>query len=302
MVAVRPTLSRWEEAQGVSARRSRRAGDAFRRLARNKVSLAGSIVALLYVLVGLIGPVFAPHDYETQDLMATFQRPFSEGHLLGTDQLGRDVLSRLVVGIRISLLIGFGVTAISLLIGTLAGALAGFYRGWVDTLISGLVELTWGFPLILIAVILTGALGPGLMAAVLAIGLINWAGFARIVRGEVLSLREREYIQAAQAIGIGNTRLLVRHILPNVLGPALVMASYYVALAIIVEAGLSFIGMGAQPPLPSLGVMIADGRNYMLLDHWISTIPGLAIIFVVMGLNLLGDGVRDAFDPRLKNG
>jgi peptide/nickel transport system permease protein len=137
---------------------------------------------------------------------------------------------------------------------------------------------------------------------VLAIGLINWAGFARIVRGEVLSLREREYIQAAQAIGVGNLRVLVRHVLPNVLGPALVMASYYVALAIIAEAGLSFIGMGAQPPLPSLGVMIADGRNYMLLDHWISTIPGLAIIFVVMGLNLLGDGVRDAFDPRLKNG
>ncbi len=156
--------------------------------------------------------------------------------------------------------------------------------------------------MILIAVILTGAFGPGLTALVLAIGLINWAGFARIVRGEVLSLREREYIQAARAIGVGDLRLVVRHILPNVLGPALVMASYYVALAIIVEAGLSFIGMGAQPPLPSLGVMIADGRNYMLLDHWISTIPGLAIIFVVMGLNLLGDGLRDTFDPRLKNG
>ena len=302
MVSVRPTLSRWEEVQGGSARRSRRAADALRRLARNKLSLAGSIVALLYVVVGIVGPWLAPHDYETQDLMATFRRPLSPGHLLGTDQLGRDVLSRLVVGIRISLLIGFGVTAISLLIGTLAGALAGFYRGWVDTIISGLVELTWGFPLILIAVILTGALGPGLKAAVLAIGLINWAGFARIVRGEVLSLREREYVQAARAIGVRDRRVLARHILPNVLGPALVMASYYVALAIIVEAGLSFIGMGAQPPLPSLGVMIADGRNYMLLDHWISTIPGLAIIFVVMGLNLLGDGVRDAFDPRLSGG
>lgn len=302
MVAVRPTLSRWEEAQAASARRSRRAADAFRRLARNKVSLAGSVVALLYIAVGIVGPSLAPHDYEAQDLLATFHRPFSPGHLLGTDQLGRDVLSRLVVGIRISLLVGFGVTAISLLIGTLAGALAGFYRGWVDTIISGLVELTWGFPLILIAVILTGALGPGLRASVLAIGLINWAGFARIVRGEVLSLREREYIQAARAIGVRDGRVLVRHVLPNVLGPALVMASYYVALAIIAEAGLSFIGMGAQPPLPSLGVMIADGRNYMLLDHWISTIPGLAIICVVMALNLLGDGLRDAFDPRLKNG
>jgi ABC-type dipeptide/oligopeptide/nickel transport system permease subunit len=302
VVAVRPTLSRWEEVGGGSARRSRRSADALRRLARNRLSLAGSVVALLYIVVGVVGPFVAPHDYETQDLMATFQRPFSPGHLLGTDQLGRDELSRLLEGIRISLLVGFGVTAISLLVGTLMGALAGFYRGWVDTIISGLVELTWGFPLILIAVILTGALGPGLKAAVLAIGLINWAGFARIVRGEVLSLREREYVQAARAIGVRDGRILVRHIFPNVLGPALVMASYYVALAIIVEAGLSFIGMGAQPPLPSLGVMIADGRNYMLLDHWISTIPGLAIIFVVMGLNLLGDGVRDAFDPRLSNG
>jgi peptide/nickel transport system permease protein len=302
VVAVRPTLSRWEEVQGVTARRSRRGADAFRRLARNKLSLAGSVVALLYVVVGVVGPLVVTHDYETQDLMATFHRPLTAGHLLGTDQLGRDVLSRLVVGIRISLLIGFGVTAISLVIGTLAGALAGFYRGWIDTIISGLVELTWGFPLILIAVILTGALGPGLKASVLAIGLINWAGFARIVRGEVLSLREREYIQSARAIGVRDRRVLVRHILPNVLGPALVMASYYVALAIIAEAGLSFIGMGAQPPLPSLGVMTADGRNYMLLDHWISTIPGLAIILVVMALNLLGDGLRDAFDPRLRNG
>jgi peptide/nickel transport system permease protein len=218
--------------------------------------------------------------------------------LIGTDQLGRDMLARLVVGIRISLLIGFGVTFISMLIGTVAGALAGYYRGWVDSIISGIAEMTWGFPLILIAVILTGALGPGLTAAVLAIGLINWAGFARIVRGEVLAMREREFIRAAQSIGVTDRRLLIRHILPNVLAPALVMASYYIALAIIVEAGLSFIGMGAQPPLPSLGVMIADGRNYMLLDHWISTIPGIAIIVIVMALNLLGDGLRDVLDPR----
>jgi peptide/nickel transport system permease protein len=293
--------SRFDENLGVSARRARPFRDGFARLARNKLALAGSIVAVLYILIGLFGPAFAPHDYAQQDLMSTFKRPFAPGHFLGTDQLGRDMLSRLVVGIRISLLIGFGVTAISLIVGTLAGALAGYYRGWIDTALSVLIELTWGFPLILIAVLLTGAFGPGLKASVLAIGLINWAGFARIVRGEVLSMREKEYIQAAQAIGVGDRRILVRHILPNVIAPALVMGSYYVALAIIVEAGLSFIGLGAQPPLPSLGVMIADGRNYMILDHWVSTIPGLAIILVVMGLNLFGDGLRDALDPRLKN-
>ncbi len=302
MVTARTTPAAWEDVFTGAPSHPGRLGGAISALSRNKVALAGSIVALLYVLVGLFGPFLATHDYAQGNLLATFQRPFSAGHLLGTDQLGRDLLARLVLGIRISLLVGFGVTALSLVIGTLAGSLAGYYRGWVDTIISGVVELTWGFPLILIAVILTGAMGPGLKATVVAVGLINWAGFARIVRGEVLALREREYIQAARALGVGDRRLLIRHILPNVLAPALVMASYYVALAIIVEAGLSFIGMGAQSPTPSLGVMIADGRNYMLLDHWVSTIPGLAIIFIVMGLNLLGDGLRDILDPRLRKG
>lgn len=292
----------WKEAEGLPPVRASRLIGAWRRLARNKLALVGSLVALLYVLIGLIGPFFAPYDYAEQDLLAASQPPLSDGHLLGTDQLGRDMLSRLVVGIRISLLVGFGVTLISLVVGTLAGAVAAYYRGWVDTVISGVVELTWGFPLILIAVILAGAMGPGLPATVLAVGLINWAGFARIVRGEVLHLREAEYVQAARALGVGDRRILARHVLPNVLAPALVMASYYVALAIIVEAGLSFIGMGAQPPLPSLGVMIAEGRNYMLLHHWVTTIPGLAIVAVVLGLNLLGDGLRDILDPRLRNG
>lgn len=274
---------------------------ALRVLARNKTALVGAIIALLFILIGIFGPFVAPHDYAKQDLMGTFQPPGSADHLLGTDQLGRDMLSRLVLGIRISLGIGFGITAISMAIGTIAGAIAGYYGGWIDTLISAIVEFTWGFPLILIAVILTGALGPGLLAVILAVGLVNWAGFARIVRGEVVGLRNREFVEAARAIGVHDKGILMRHVLPNVLAPALVMASYYVALAIIVEAGLSFIGMGAQPPTPSLGTMIADGRNYMLLDHWISTIPGIAIVLIVMGLNFLGDGLRDIFDPRLKN-
>jgi peptide/nickel transport system permease protein len=266
------------------------------------LTLFGSLVALLYLVIGLIGPFFLPYDYAKQDLLAVSRPPLSPGHLLGTDQVGRDMLSRLVVGIRISLLVGFGVTAISLVVGAFAGSLAGYYRGRVDAVISGVVELTWGFPLILIAVILAGSLGPGLVATVLAVGLINWAGFARIVRGEVLALREAEFVQASRALGVGDGRILLRHVLPNVLAPALVMASYYVALAIIVEAGLSFIGMGAQPPLPSLGVMIAEGRNYMLQSHWVTTIPGLAIVLVVLALNLLGDGLRDVLDPRMRRG
>jgi peptide/nickel transport system permease protein len=274
---------------------------AFSRLARNKLALFGAIVALLYILVGIAGPFFTPYDYARQNLLSANLPPFSEGHLLGTDQVGRDMFSRLVVGIRISLIIGFGVTLVSMLIGTAAGAVAGYYRGPVDTLISGIVEITWGFPLVLIAVILSGSLGRGLLAVVLAIGFVNWAGFARIIRGEVLTLRETEYVQAARALGTPDWRILTRHILPNAIAPALVMGSYYVALAIIVEAGLSFIGLGAQSPLPSLGVMIAEGRNYMLQNHWVTTIPGLAILLIVLGLNLLGDGLRDILDPRLRN-
>ncbi|HEU5432240.1 MAG TPA: ABC transporter permease, partial [Thermomicrobiales bacterium] len=188
----------------------------------------------------------------------------------------------------------------SVVVGGLAGAVAGYYPGPVDTVISGVVELTWGFPLILLAVILAGALGPGLVATVLAIGLVNWAGFARIVRGEVLGLREAEYVQAAKAIGLRDRTVLWRHIMPNVVPPTLVMASYYVALAIVIEAGLSFIGMGAQPPLPSLGVMIAEGRNYMFQSPWVTTIPGVAILLIVLALNFFGDGLRDALDPRLR--
>ena len=277
-----------------------RIADLWTRLVRNPQALIGLVICLAYLFLGGIGPSLTSHDYAQQDLMETYIRPFHQGHILGTDHLGRDLYARLAEGARISLLVGFGVTAIAMVIGVTFGMLAGYFRGWVDTVISGVVEFAWGFPLILIAVILTGAFGPGLKATVLAIGLINWAGFARIIRGEVLALREREFVQAARAIGAGHRRILLRHVLPNIVAPSLVMASYYVALAIIAEAGLSFIGMGAQPPLPSLGVMIADGRNYMLLDQWISTIPGIAIILIVMGLNFLGDGLRDVLDPRLR--
>jgi ABC-type dipeptide/oligopeptide/nickel transport system permease subunit len=282
--AVRP--SRWQ--------------DAWYELSRNKLALGGAVIVVFFTLVAIVGPALAPYDYAKQVLSDNLLPPLSSGHLLGTDALGRDVLSRLLLGVRISMAVGLGTTAIALVIGTIVGMLAGYYRGWVDRVLSGFVELVWGFPLILIAVLLIGAIGPGLVGVVIAVGFVNWAGFARIVRGDVFALREKEFVAAARALGKGDLDIMVRHLLPNVVGSALVMGSYYIAIAIIAEAALSFIGMGAQPPLPSLGQMINEGSGYMLLNHWLSTIPGIVIVLLVLGLNVLGDGLRDVLDPRLK--
>lgn len=291
----------WEEQVELLLRRKRTpTRDAWYLLSRNKLVLVGSILAFLFGLTAIFGPMFAPYDPADQDLLNAFAPPLSPGHVLGTDQLGRDMLSRLLEGIRISFAVGAVTTAVVLVIGTIAGMVAGYYRGMTDTVINGFVEMVWGFPLILIAVIIASAIGPGLTSVVLAVAFINWAGFARIVRGEVLALREKEFVAGARALGKGDLVIMVKHILPNVLPSALVMGSYYVAVAIIVEAGLSFIGLGAQPPTASLGQMVSDGRNYLLNDHWISTIPGITIVLLVLGLNLLGDGLRDLLDPRLK--
>jgi ABC-type dipeptide/oligopeptide/nickel transport system permease subunit len=273
----------------------------WQRLASNPLVLVGTVITVVIVTLGILAPWISPHDYAQQDLLNSFAPPFSKGHLLGTDQLGRDTLSRTLHGIRISIFVGFVITAISLFFGGLLGLFAGYYPGRVDTGISGIIDIFWGFPLILVAVLLVGAIGPGLLALMLAIGIINWAGFARMMRGEVISLREREFVEAARALGISNLKIMWRHILPHAVPAALVLGSYYVALAIIFEAGLSFIGIGVQPPKPSLGAMIGEARNYMLTDSWLMTIPGVTIALLVIGLNLLGDGLRDIFDPRLKD-
>jgi len=282
------------------AARPTRWRDAWHELTRNKLALGGSVIVAFFTLVAIVGPALAPYDYAKQVLSDTLLPPLTRGHLLGTDALGRDLLSRLLLAIRISMAVGLGTTAIALVVGTVAGMLAGYYRGWVDRIVGGFVELVWGFPLILIAVLLIGAIGPGLVGVVVAVGFVNWAGFARIVRGEVFALREKEFVASARALGKGDLDIMIRHLLPNVVGSALVMGSYYIAIAIIAEAGLSFIGMGAQPPLPSLGQMINEGSGYMLLNHWLSTIPGIVIVLLVLGLNVLGDGMRDVLDPRLK--
>jgi len=289
-----------DRAEELGARPSRLA-EAWRQLAHNRLALVGSLASLGFILLALLAPWLAPYDYARQVLQDALLPPGAPGHLLGTDQLGRDLLSRLLMAIRVSIVIGLGTTAISIVVGLVAGTLAGYYGGWADALIGGITEITYGFPLILIAVIVAAAVGYGLLAVVIAVSLVNWAGFARVVRGEVLALRQREFVEAARALGVGDLEIMARHLVPNLLAPVLVMGSYYVAVAIIAEAGLSFIGLGAQTPLPSLGNMIGEGRNFMLKSHWVTTVPGLTFVALVLAMSLLGDGLRDVLDPRLKD-
>lgn len=271
------------------------------RMRHNKLLLFGSAIGLLMLGAGILGPIISGADYAAQSFQNIHLPPLSEGHLLGTDGLGRDLAIRTFVGIRVSLIVAAGVTVLALIVGLILGMIAGYFHGWSDRFIGGVVDFVWGFPLILVAVLFAGGLGEGLFPVILAVGLVNTAAIARVVRGEVLTLSEREFIEAAQAGGYSHFRIMWRHILPNILAPALVLASYYVAVAIIAEAALSFIGLGAQPPLPSLGQMVADGRNFLRQNHWESTIPGISIVLLVLSVSLIGDGLRDVFDPRLRH-
>lgn len=271
------------------------------RMRRNKLLLLGSILGILVLIAGVLGPWISGADPTAQNFQNVHLPPLSEGHLLGTDGLGRDLAVRAFIGIRVSLIVAAGVTVLALIAGIIIGMIGGFLGGWTDRGISGVVDFIWGFPLILVAVLFAGGLGEGLVPVILAVGLVNTAAIARVVRGEVLALKDREFIEAARAGGYSTFRIMWRHIFPNILAPALVLASYYVAVAVIAEAALSFIGLGAQPPTPSLGQMVAEGRNFLRLNHWGATIPGLAIVLLVLSVSLIGDGLRDVFDPRLRH-
>ena len=286
----------FEESQHISVFRR-----GMRNLVRNRLLLSGVILGLLVVGAGVLGPVIVGGDYELINFSNIHAVPFSEDALLGTDHLGRDTATRLFVAIRVSLAVAVGVTGLALVAGLAIGTVAGFRGGWTDRSLSGVMDFIWGFPLILVAVLFAGGLGEGLLSVILAVGLVNMAAIARVVRGEVLSLSEREFIEAARAGGLSNWRIIRKHLLPNILAPALVLASYYVAVAIIAEAALSFIGLGAQPPLPSLGQMVAEGRNFLQLNHWETTVPGLTLVVMVLSVSLIGDGLRDVFDPRLRH-
>jgi peptide/nickel transport system permease protein len=266
---------------------------------KNKLAVGGLTVIAITFLIAGSASLMAPHDPGKTDVSLKLQPPSSQ-HLLGTDQLGRDVFSRMLYGSRISLSVGFVAVAISILIGILVGALAGYYGGWVDSLLMRFVDIMICFPSFFLILTVVALLGPSLLKVMFVIGITSWMGTSRFVRAEFLSLRERDFVQAAQALGMRDLRIIFRHILPNALAPVFVTATLDVATAILVEAGLSFLGFGAQPPAPSWGNILTEGRTYIFDAWWLTLFPGLAILITVLSFNLLGEGLRDALDPRLR--
>lgn len=275
-------------------------GDAFSRIVKSKTSLIGLCIIIILIITAIFAPLIATHSptgYES--LTDRYQSPSSE-HLLGTDELGRDIFSRIVFGSRISIQIGVIAVGISMIIGVLLGGIAGYFGKWIDQVIMRIIDIMMAFPSILLAIALVAVLGPNLRNAMIAVGIVGIPQFARIVRSAVLSVKETEYIEAARAIGAKHGRTLMQHVLPNCLAPIIVQATLSVGTAILDAAGLSFLGLGAQPPKPEWGAMLSDGRAALQNAPWVVAFPGMAIFLVVLGFNLFGDGLRDALDPRLK--
>ncbi|MBI5554777.1 MAG: ABC transporter permease [Elusimicrobia bacterium] len=255
------------------------------------------IIAIL-AAVALLAPKIVPYEPTSQNIMERLQKP-SLKHLLGTDELGRDVFSRLVYGARISLSVGFIAVGISVIIGVFFGALAGFYGRWIDSLIMRFVDIMFCFPSFFLILMIIAVLGPNIYNVMIIIGITSWPGIARLVRGEILSVKEREYVYAAKAIGASDLRIIFKHILPNALAPVLVAATLGIADAILVESGLSFLGLGVQPPMPSWGNILTSGKDYIESAWWLTLFPGLAILITILSYNLAGEGLREVIDPKL---
>jgi|SRR5690625_1025669 len=274
--------------------------DAFNQLWKNRLAVIGCFIIIFFILIGLFAPFLSPYDYKEQVLSDRLLPPSSD-HWFGTDDLGRDIFTRIAYGARLSLQIGFFAVIGALFFGTLLGLLAGFYGRWVDMLISRIFDILLSFPSILLAISIVAILGASLRNALIAIAIVNVPIFGRLVRSTVIGLREEEYIMAAKAQGMKNGRIIFHHILPNSLAPIIVQSTLGYGTAILDAAGLGFLGLGAQPPSPEWGKMLADSREFIQIAPWTLIIPGLAIMLVVLGFNLIGDGLRDVLDPKMKN-
>jgi peptide/nickel transport system permease protein len=277
-----------------------------KRFIKNPWALTGMVLVLLTVVSALFAPWIAPNEPDQADLRSRLAAPSwmdesgKATNLLGADQVGRDLLSRIIYGARISLMVGILSVAISMVIGVILGLIAGFYGKWLDDFIMRTADVQLAFPFILFAIIIMAIFGPGLWKLIIVLGLSNWVGFARLVRGQVMSVKEMEYVQAARAIGGTDFRIIRKHVLPNVASSIIVLATLNVAVNILLEASLTFIGLGVDPSIPAWGSMLADGRNYVDTAWWVATFPGFAIMLTVLGFNLLGDWLRDELDPNLR--
>ncbi len=274
--------------------------DAWKAFRKNKTAMLGVALILFFIIIALLAPLIAPYDYKEQQLIERLQAP-SSTHWFGTDDLGRDLFTRVLFGARISLWVGFFSVVGSVVVGTALGILAGYYGKWLDMLISRVFDIVLAFPSILLAIAIVAILGPSLQNALYAIAIVNIPTYGRLVRAKVLSLKTEEYIIAAKAIGMKNGRILISHILPNSMTPIIVQGTLGIAMAIIEAAALGFLGLGAQPPDPEWGKMLSDSRQFIQKAPWTVIFPGISIMLTVLGFNLMGDGLRDAMDPKMKN-
>jgi peptide/nickel transport system permease protein len=280
--------------------RNKKLANFFYLLTKSKSVLIGGSIVLLVILCALLAPIISTHDPYEMQMTERLLEPGVDGHLLGTDQYGRDLFTRIIYGARASLEVGFVSVGLSLIIGVTLGLIAGYYGGWLDTIIMRIVDIVLSFPVLLLAIALVAALGPGLENVILALGLVYWTSYARIVRANVLSIKEEEYIQAAKTIGSNDFRIIFYNILPNCLAPIVVVATLGLGVAIVAEATLSFLGLGIQPPESSWGWTLAFGMKFIRDAPHLSIYPGVAIMLTVLGFNLLGDGIRDLTDSKLK--
>ncbi|MED2973103.1 MULTISPECIES: ABC transporter permease [unclassified Fictibacillus] len=274
--------------------------DAWRSFKKNKLAMVGLGIVIFFILIAILAPVLAPYSFSDQHLADKHLAPSGE-HWFGTDEFGRDIFSRVLYGARISLWVGFVSVAGSVIVGSALGIIAGYYGKFIDGIISRIFDILLAFPSILLAIAVVSVLGPSLRNALIAIAIINVPIFGRLVRSRVLSVKEEEYITAAKAIGMRDSRILIHHVLPNSMAPIIVQGTLAIATAIIEAAALGFLGLGAQPPTPEWGKMLADSRDFIIQAPWTVIFPGIAIMLTVLGFNLMGDGLRDALDPRMKN-
>ncbi len=270
----------------------------WRRFRKETTAVVGLAIIILFALLALLAPLVSPYDPLTQNISASLAAP-GAAHWFGADKLGRDILSRIMYGARISLVSGVAVITMAGLFGSFVGLLAGYTRGWLDEALMRVTDIFFAFPSLILAMAIAGALGPSLQNALIAVAVVTWPVYARLVRGQMLILREREFVQAARLVGATDSLIMRRHLLPNTLSPLLVQASFDMGGVILAVAGLSFIGFGAQPPIPEWGVMISEGRNYITTQWWLTFFPAISMLFAVAGFNLVGDGLRDVLDPRL---